>query len=144
MYLRTLSPTGLVAFFGYAPKDISNTDEIGLFFFNLLHLLICLSLKVNNDPLDFPPKSDQGNITHHRQLCRINSCTDLVSVQMHLDKFSHSHPAPSHTKPIHSMQLVLIILYGDVSSNLGPFHHCGVCHRAVTIKCADDFAMWVK
>ena len=34
------------------------------------------------------------------------------------------------------MQLVLIILCGDVglSSNPGPVHHCGVCNRPVTNK----------
>ena len=90
--------------------------------------LVCLSLKVNNDHLNFPPRSDHGSITHHRPLCTINSCTDLVSVRMHLDKLRHSHLAPSHTKPIHSMQLVLIILCGDVSSNPRPVHPCGVCN----------------
>ena len=89
-----------------------------------LLLLVGLSLKVNNDHLNFPPRSDHGSITHHRPLCTINSCTDLVSVRMHLDKLRHSHLAPSHTKPIHSMQLVLIILCGDVSSNPGPVDPC--------------------
>ena len=60
--------------------------------------LVCLPLKVNNGHLNFPPKSDHGCITHHRPLCTINSCTDLVSVRMHLDKLRHSHLAPSHTK----------------------------------------------
>ena len=85
-------------------------------------LLVCLSLKVNNDHLNLPPRSDHGSITHYRPLCTINSCTDLVSVRMHLDKLRHSHLAPSHTKPIHSMQLVLIILCGDVLSNPGSVH----------------------
>ena len=100
-------------------------------------LLVCLSLKVNNDHLNFPSKSDPGSITHYRPLCSINSCTDLVSARMHLDKLRHSHLAPPHTKTIHSMQLVRIIHCSDVSSNPGPapVHPCGVCNRAVTNKC---------
>ena len=39
-------------------------------------LLVCLSLKMNNDHLNFPPKSDPGSIIHHHPLCRINRCTD--------------------------------------------------------------------
>ena len=53
---------------------------------------------------------------------------------MHMDTLRHSHIAPPRTKPTYTIQLVLIILCGDVSSTPDPAHPCGVCNRAVTNK----------
>ena len=104
----------------------------------LLLLLFFIAIKVRkyDDNVDsFPPPC---NRLYYRSCGAIDiPARHAAAVQIQLTNGRPKHAQPCQCKPTNSIQLLFIILGGDISTNPGPVarYPCGVCKYAVTNKC---------